>query len=74
MCEDILVLTSTRNTKDFAKIVNDLSFYFEKLGTAILKEHLSVPVSITKNFHSNLPFFILILSKPNWHLTVCSLQ
>ena len=70
MCEDILALTSTRNTKDFAKTVNDLSFYFEKLGTAILKEHLSMPVSITKN----LPFFILILSKPNWHLTVCSLQ
>ena len=65
MCEDVLPLTSTRNTKDFAKIVNNLSFYFEKLRTAIFKEHLSVPVSITKNFHYNLPFFILTI---NFHV------
>ena len=51
-----LLLTSTRNTKDFAKIINNISFYFENLGTAIFKEHVSVPVSITKNFHCNLPF------------------
>ena len=51
-----LLLTSTRNTKDFAKIVNNLSFYFENLGTAIFKERLSVLFSMTKNFHCNLPF------------------
>ena len=51
-----LLLTSTRNTKDFAKIVYNLSFYFENLGTGIFNEHLSVPVSITKNFHCNLAF------------------
>ena len=54
-----LTLTSTRNTKDFAKIVKNLSFYFENLGTAIFKEHLSVPVSVTKNFHGNLTVFFL---------------
>ena len=51
-----LLLTSTRNTKDFAKIVNNLFFYFENLGASIFKEHLSVPVSITKSFHCNLGF------------------
>ena len=55
-----LLLTSTRNTKDFAKIVNNLFFYFENLGTAILKEHLSVPVSITKI--SELRVFILTIN------------
>ena len=52
----ILLLTSTRNTEEFAKIVNNLSFYFENLGTAIFKERFSVPVSITKNFHCKLQF------------------
>ena len=51
-----LLLTSTRNTKDFAKIVNNLSFYFENLGTAIFKEHFSVHVFIIKKSHCNLPF------------------
>ena len=52
-----LLINITSNTKDFAKILN-LSFYFENLGTAIFKEHLSVLVSLTKNFHCNLPFLI----------------
>ena len=55
-----LILTSTKNTKNFAKIVNNLSVYFENLGTAILKEHLSVPVSITRTSHYNLPFFFYL--------------
>ena len=42
--------------KDFAKIISNLPFYFENWGTAIFKEHLSVAVSIAKNFHCNLPF------------------
>ena len=50
-----VLLISTRNTKDIAKIVNNLSSYFKYLGTAIFKEHLSVLVSITNNFHCNLP-------------------
>ena len=52
-----LLINSTSNTKDFAKVVY-LSFYFENLGRAVFKEHLSVPVSLTKNFHCNLPFLI----------------
>ena len=51
-----LLLTSTRNNKDCAKIANNLSFYFENLGTAIFKELLSLSVSITKNFYCNLAF------------------
>ena len=50
-----VLLTSTRNIKDFAKIVNNFSSYFKYLGTAIFKEHLSVLVSITNNFYCNLP-------------------
>ena len=38
-------------TKDFAKIISNLSLYFENLGTAIFKEHLLVALSVTKNFH-----------------------
>ena len=52
-----LLLTSTRNTMDFAKILNNPSFYFENLGTAIFKEHFSVPVFITKKPHCNIPFY-----------------
>ena len=55
-----LPLTSVRNTKDFAKIVSNLSFYFENLGTGIFKEHLSVSVSITKNFE--LSVFMLTIN------------
>ena len=40
--------------KDFAKILSNRSFYFENSGTAIFKEHLSVAVSVAKNFHRNL--------------------
>ena len=43
-----LLLTSTRNTKDLAKIVDNLSFYFGNLGTVIFKEHLSLPLSTTE--------------------------
>ena len=52
-------------TKDYASkiiiynsstIISNPSLYFENLGTAISKEHLSVAVSVTKNFHGNLPF------------------
>ena len=43
-------------TKNFAKILSNLSLYFENLGTAIFKKHLSMAVSVTKNFHFNLLF------------------
>ena len=39
-----------------AKIINNLSFCFENVGTAVFKERLSVPVFIMKNFHCNLLF------------------
>ena len=52
-----LLLNSTSNTKDFIKIVNNLSFYFGNLGTAIFKEHFSLSLSIGKNFYCNLPFY-----------------
>ena len=42
--------------KDFAKIISNLSLYFENWGAAFFKEHLSVAVSTTKNFHCNVPF------------------
>ena len=51
-----LLLISTRNTKDFVKLLNNLSCYFGNLGTAIFKEHFSVPLSIRKNFYCNLSF------------------
>ena len=54
----LLFLTNKvqKKTKDFAKIIINLSLYFENLGTATCKEHLSVVVSVTKNLHCNLPF------------------
>ena len=53
----LLLLNSTSNNEDFFKIVNNLSFYFGNLGTAIFKEHFSLPLSIRKNFCRNLPFY-----------------
>ena len=32
-------------TKAFTKIINNLSLYFQNLGTTFFKEHLSVAVS-----------------------------
>ena len=49
-----LLLTRIIKTKEFTKIENNISLYFGNLGTAIFKEHFSVPVSITKNFQCNL--------------------
>ena len=50
----ILLLTNKVQwkTKDFAEIISkDFCLYFENLGAAIFKKHLSVAVSITKNYY-----------------------
>ena len=46
----ILTNKIQRKNKDFAKIINNLTLYFNHLGTAIFKEHLLVAVSVKKNF------------------------
>ena len=58
----LLVTNKAQKTKDFAKIVSNLFLYFENLGTTIFKEHLSVAVSLTKNFHCSLTIFILTVN------------
>ena len=46
-------------TKDFAKLISNLSLYFENLFAAIFKGHPSAAVSITEEFSLLLTVFIL---------------
>ena len=46
----ILTNKIQRKNKDFTKIINNLTLYFEHLGTSIFKEHFLVAVSVKKNF------------------------
>lgn len=58
-CVNVFLLITNKlhwKTKNFAKIIINLSLYFENLVAAIFREHLSVTVSVMKNFHCNLQF------------------
>ena len=46
----ILTNKIQRKNKDFTKIIDNLTLYFEHLGTSIFKEHFLVAVSVKKNF------------------------
>ena len=52
----LLIKKIQKTFMDFAKNISNISLYLENWGTAIFKEHLSVVISVTKNFDCNLPF------------------